>query len=513
MAGLSGGSWLTGSVAINNWPTTQSLRDSVWNLEENLVVPSDNTISFYADIISAVKEKRDFAGSQWTGITDYWGRALSHHLINNTLHPNYGIATTWDDVRNGSNFQNNAYPFPIIISDSREPGTLFITNGDPIWEFTPYEFGTWNREIAAFINITLLGTDLNNGQPPSGNTACVAGWENAGWVMGVSSTLFNAAFTQLIQTNGSSIIKDAILGVLSLIGQQYNDVALVPNPVRGYRTDSSPVANAPNLTLVDGGEDGQNIPLWPLLQPARELDVIIANDGSGDINSWPNATALNATRDRFQQESFSNIPFPNVPTPQTIVNLGLNTRPTFFGCPGATILNNNTSADNDTSPLIIYLPNYPYSAFGNTSTFQLEYTNDESQANMDNAFNVATMGGAFQLSGQQNVTWPTCLACGIMMRSLQRSNTPFPAKCQACYSAFCWDGNTNTTVATVAGGMPYQYSPPLGPPAFATSGGQIKTAPAYTGGSAGGADGVALPARTARRPLAPPASCCSARWR
>lgn len=36
MAGLSGGSWFVGSLAINDFPTIGELRD-LWNLTENLV--------------------------------------------------------------------------------------------------------------------------------------------------------------------------------------------------------------------------------------------------------------------------------------------------------------------------------------------------------------------------------------------------------------------------------------------------------------------------------------------
>ena len=77
IAGLSGGSWLTGSVAINDYPTTQALHDSVWNLESNLVFPSDDALTEYASILAEVQDKRSFTGSFYTGITDLWSRALA----------------------------------------------------------------------------------------------------------------------------------------------------------------------------------------------------------------------------------------------------------------------------------------------------------------------------------------------------------------------------------------------------------------------------------------------------
>lgn len=123
-SGLSGGSWLTGALAINDWPTTQALNDQVFDLTNNLVLPSDDTISFYADLVSDVKDKRDEDFP--TAITDYWGRALSYHLLNQTMYNDEGQATTWSDIVNVTNFKNAAYPFPIVIADQREPGEVLI---------------------------------------------------------------------------------------------------------------------------------------------------------------------------------------------------------------------------------------------------------------------------------------------------------------------------------------------------------------------------------------------------
>lgn len=109
--GLSGGSWAVGSFAINDWPTAQTLANDTWNLGENLIIPSDDTIGFYADLVSDVAAKRDEGYP--TAITDYWGRALSYHLVNST-YPKEGQSTTFADIRNTTNFENAAYPFPIV---------------------------------------------------------------------------------------------------------------------------------------------------------------------------------------------------------------------------------------------------------------------------------------------------------------------------------------------------------------------------------------------------------------
>lgn len=49
----------------------------MWNIDSNLVVPADNKLTFYYDLISEVGDKADKGFS--TQITDYWGLALTDH--------------------------------------------------------------------------------------------------------------------------------------------------------------------------------------------------------------------------------------------------------------------------------------------------------------------------------------------------------------------------------------------------------------------------------------------------
>ncbi len=54
---------------------------------------------------------------------------------------------------------------------------------------------------------------------------------------------------------------------------------MIPNPFFGVANNTFPQSNQTFLRLVDGGEDGEVIPLQPLLVKAREIDVILAIDG------------------------------------------------------------------------------------------------------------------------------------------------------------------------------------------------------------------------------------------
>lgn len=56
------------------------------------------------------------------------------------------------------------------------------------------------------------------------------------------------------------------------------DVASWPNPFYGIAPETFISSNQTDLSLVDGGEDGEVIPIQPLLVKARGLDIILAID-------------------------------------------------------------------------------------------------------------------------------------------------------------------------------------------------------------------------------------------
>lgn len=56
------------------------------------------------------------------------------------------------------------------------------------------------------------------------------------------------------------------------------DVASWPNPFYGVAPGTFISSNQTDLRLVDGGEDGEEIPLQPLLVKARGVDTILAID-------------------------------------------------------------------------------------------------------------------------------------------------------------------------------------------------------------------------------------------
>ena len=263
--------------------------------------------------------------------------------------------------------------------------------------------------------------------------------------MGTSSTLFNQFILQLNETAGiPDALRDLLGSLLQDLDADNDDIAdYTPNPFYHYNQETNPGWNSTRLTLVDGGEDLQNIPLHPLIQPTRNVDIIFAVDSSADTNyHWPNGTSMVATYERSISNLANGTAFPSVPDVNTFVNLGLNMRPTFFGCNTS-----NFTGGTITPPLVVYIPNSPYDAFSNISTFQLSTNDSQRDAIISNGFNVANMA-----NGTRDETWPTCVACAILSRSLERTNTKVPQACTQCFSRFCWDGTLNATV-------PSEYNP------------------------------------------------------
>ncbi|KAJ9269893.1 hypothetical protein DTO212C5_4067 [Paecilomyces variotii] len=442
VAGLSGGSWLVGSIYVNNFTTISALQttvkgSSVWEFGNSIFEGPDDgglqildTADYFKQIRDMVAGKAD-AGFP-TSITDYWGRALSYQLINATDGgPNY----TWSSIALTQDFQQGNMPMPLVVSDGRNPGELLVGSNSTVFEFNPWEFGSFDPTLYGFAPLEYLGTKFVDGEVPS-NESCVRGFDNAGYVMGTSSTLFNQFLLQINSTGLPSFLKDIFTKILEDIGQDNEDIAeYEPNPFYGLGNRTSPFATQQSLNMVDGGEDLQNIPLHPLIQPERHVDVIFAVDSSADTDySWPNGTSLVATYERsLNRTGIANgTAFPAIPDQNTFVNLGLNTRPTFFGC--------NSSNITGTAPLIVYIPNYPYMAFSNVSTFDPSYNNTQRDAIILNGYNVATMGNATRDSD-----WPSCVACAILSRSLERTNTAVPDTCNQCFSKYCWNGQVNST--------------------------------------------------------------------
>ncbi|RDA88904.1 hypothetical protein CP532_5509 [Ophiocordyceps camponoti-leonardi (nom. inval.)] len=453
LSALSGGSWLVGSMYANNFSTVQSMVDSdrIWQFDRSILKgpPHLSAIKYYKDIFGDVEDKKK--GGFETSITDYFGRALSFQLINA---PNGAPSYTFSSIQGDERFKSAEVPVPIIVADGREPGQKVISQNSTIFEYNPWELGSSDFNLAGYVPLKYTGSKFENGMLSS-NDSCIGGYDNIGFILATSASVFNEAVGKLV--NSSDKPKDipgfAVSGlkkILNELGKKNNDIAdWNPNPFKGWNSGKNPGASNDSLMLVDGGEDLQNIPYQPLILADRHVDVIFSVDSSADTqNKWPNGSSPLATYRRSLDRSLAPLAgFPSIPDTNTFINLGLNTRPTFFGCSSNSTNstarnggNNNNNNSSSSGPLVVYLPNFPYVFESNVSTFSLSISDRERDDLIQNGYALAT-----QLNNTRDPNWSTCVGCAILARSFDRTRTPVPQRCRECFSRYCWNGAVNNS--------------------------------------------------------------------
>lgn len=420
-AGLSGGSWLLSSIIGNNWPTISFLQDNLWEtaLQYSIIVPeilvSQQARPVYDAVEADIRAKA--AAGYETSLIDSWGRLLSYELLIGT---DGGVQETISAIASESNFTSYNAPYPIITalgSDLSIDGVCIPQANATQYEFHPYEFGSWDEGVDAFVVSEYLGTTFNAGTPQGD---CVTHYDQLGYILGTSSNVF-AAVCSAVPANMSasdsslSLVENlAYLAAPSQPGLPESGIfGLYPNPFQNL--SSSPhVAAQQTLELVDGGVGvaPQGNPIWPFLH--RDVDVIVVNDNSADTTgNFPNGSEILNTYNAAKAANLTTMPF--IPSVATFVSEGLNQKPTFFGC--------NTT---DTVT-IIYIPNYNFTYPSGQSTDKIQYFKNETIGMIDNGVEIGNYGG--------NEGWPLCLACGVM----KKSGGPLPSGCDACYQEYCYN--------------------------------------------------------------------------
>lgn len=446
ISGLSGGSWFLSSLVYNNWTSIQDIidqngqDDAIWDFEHMMLDPYGINIvkdaEFWDDISDDIDAKRD-AGFN-VSMTDPWGRCLSHQFFPDL--EDYGASMTFTSLRDWDIFKNHSIPFPIIVSDGRSPGTKIISLNSTVFEFNPFELGSWDSTIESFVDLKYVGTPMDGGKV-SANGTCYAGLDNTGFVFGTSSTLFNQFLLQLNTTSLSGLAYSAAKSLLTDLDNDENDIApWVPNPFFNSPWGSShSIKSDDSLYLVDGGEDDQNVPLYPLLVEDRGVDVIFAFDNSADTDQyWPDGASLMNTYERQFVNSSANYAFPYVPDTDTFLHNNLTAKPVFFGCYASNLTSLMKEVDTTyVPPLVIYNANRPWSFESNTSTFKLKYSDEEKLSMIQNGYAVSTFGN---LTIEEN--YPRCVACAILQRSKERQGIEIGDECKECFDYYCWNGET-----------------------------------------------------------------------
>ncbi|GBL47878.1 hypothetical_protein [Candidozyma auris] len=454
IAGLSGGAWLLGSVAVQDWPEVVTLRDSMWNnTDANSIVDTSDFLGLawaaitnsYSKLITHVRYWKNANGTGigddikakedagfYTTITDVWGRALAHQLFPSV--DNYFDSVVWSDLQESSGFKNHTMPFPLVSALARRPDSLVYDLNSPVVEFNPLEMGSFDTSINSFAPTKYLGTRVFNGKT---NETCIGGFDNAAFVVGTSSSLFNQFLDTLVCPNCDQLpgpVKWVVRSLLKRMSKQKEDIAIYnPNPFYGSEhAGSSNLSSSESLFLMDGGIGGEYLPLSSLMNSRRKVDTVLAFDNNPA--SWPDgASIVNAYR-RSQTYEGQSVICPYVPGEETFAAHNLTARPVFFGCDAK---NQSTLAkDGVTPPLVIYLANRPFEYFSNQSTLQLTYSDSEKKATIQNGYDIAT-----QMNGTVDSDWGACVACAVVRRDQERQGIEQSDQCKKCFDKYCWDGS------------------------------------------------------------------------
>jgi len=431
--------------------------------------------NFYKNLHVEVRSKKS-AGFP-VSFTDYWGRALSRKIFPRIARsPN----KTFSMIVEMESFKNHYQPLPIIVSNLREPGVKKSSITSTIFEFTPFEFGSWDLKM--FMNLKFLGSLLCGGSPVfhlSQKPICFNNFDNCGFITGTSSSLFNNVLIYVWQLAATST-KDkyraikAVLNTFGLTSQQsgsgidpkkHPDYALyTPNPFFKFGDPTNEIFNNRHLYMVDGGEDGQNIPIQPLIQTERQVDLIFALDSTADVEGWPNGTIILNTMERYHSNfhkgtliSINGVKksidlIPKIPNPKTFISKKLNKKPVFFGChlsqfPQRGVIigdDDNNEVDSFLPPIIGYFANTPHSYNSNTSTFKLTYNDEEISKVIENSYNIMTYANS-----SIDSNYYKCVGCIMIKREFDRRErnvslgisdeiTP-PKFCETCYKEYCYN--------------------------------------------------------------------------
>lgn len=351
-------------------------------------------------------------------IVDPYGRLLSYQLLKDSQNDG-GNGIRLSTLTGYSNFTSHQVPYPIITAlgvDNSYEGQCDPTLNATQYEFSPYEYGSWDKGVAAFAQTKYMGSDLTNGKPTLPNV-CIQHYDNLGYIFGTSSDIYPGFCAVITPSNSSDAELKQVLEALVDITKKptFQDLfGIYPNPFKSY--PQSPKVNTRKLlTMADGGLALQNVPFWPFIQNnARTVDVLIANDNSADTSdNYPNGTEIHQTYLNAQAAGLTRMPYiPDVPE---FVAKGLNKRATFFGC------------ESPKTMMIIYLPNVPYTYPSGQSTFKIQYSNAETLGMIGNGNAIATQNG--------DKDWSFCLACGIKARD---GASKLPSGCTACLNKYCY---------------------------------------------------------------------------
>ncbi|KAF2768147.1 FabD/lysophospholipase-like protein [Teratosphaeria nubilosa] len=403
-ATLSGGAWYLMAQAAHDWASVSYLQRTT-GIDYIDIVRGDVMLLIVNEKLCADQRRMkilDVAEKLAAGYpvtaADVYARLVSYMLFNGT---DGGVGNTLSGLASLPSFMNHSVPYPIITSIGVAPGSCQFPAplSSMTYEYTAYEFGSWDSGIEAFVNTTYLGTNIVETRPV-GNE-CTQGFDNLGFVTGSTSNVLLIVCSVSLPTGSTEITtmeNTTLVSSLPLL--------------RGDMFSSPLVVNETQLSLNDGGRADNELALYPMLRPERDIDV----------SPTPNRYSLTATYNMSLASNLTKMPY--IPLLSTFATDNMSMQTKFFGC------------DEPDAITIIWIPLVSWVSPNccNLSTFDLEHSYKTTDTLIRNGGLMATQGG--------DAEWPVCLACAIMKKA---SPENLPGACEECFQRYCYRNGTATS--------------------------------------------------------------------
>jgi phospholipase A2 len=244
------------------------------------------------------------------GIVDIYGALLAARL----LVPKGELSVSEYDFKlsNQRRFTDDgSQPLPIYTAVRHEiPIAEQMDTKDPIaaeakarkeawfqwFEFTPYEM--WCEELSAGIPIWAMGRKFENGRTVWRENGLALPEVRVPMLMGIWGSAFCATLSHYYKEVGPFLRGLAGFAAIdAMIAERDSDLvkvhpidpASIPNYALGMRELLPPscpesIFTHRNFQFMDAGMSN-NLPIYPLLRPGRDVDILIAFDASADVRT------------------------------------------------------------------------------------------------------------------------------------------------------------------------------------------------------------------------------------
>ncbi|KAJ5133202.1 hypothetical protein N7526_004567 [Penicillium atrosanguineum] len=234
------------------------------------------------------------------GLVDIYGLLLAARL----MVPRGELGVSDSDLKlstQAANLYDGAHPLPIYTAVRHEIPLLEAEHNDETkgpnnpeeaireakkeawfqwFEFTPFEF--FCEELNAGIPTWALGRHFDGGRSVLSPENSPIPELRVPGLMGIWGSAFCATLSHYYKEIRPLVVGLAGFGGIDTLIQGKNQDLVRVHPIDPAAIPNFSIFNSSHLNLMDAGMSN-NLPIYPLIRPGRDVDVILAFDASADI--------------------------------------------------------------------------------------------------------------------------------------------------------------------------------------------------------------------------------------